>query len=50
MNKDLLEEYQNDECVKSCEECVNCHFCRLNGNDNEGVCYDFERWVKDEKL
>ena len=21
MNKDLLEECQNDECVKSCEEC-----------------------------
>jgi len=45
MNKDLLEECQNDECVKSCEECEHWEYCSIR---SEGVCDDFERWVKDE--
>ncbi|HEY5583491.1 MAG TPA: hypothetical protein VIK78_03260 [Ruminiclostridium sp.] len=45
MDKDLLEEYQNDECVKSCEDCVFWGRCRKR---DYGVCYEFERWMKDE--
>jgi len=45
MNKDLLEEYQNDECEKRCKDCVK--FWQPECYDNI-VCDDFERWVKDE--
>ena len=46
MNKDLLEEYQNDENVKSCEECE--HFGNVCCIDNDEVCDDYEWRVRDE--
>ena len=42
---DLLEEWQNDENVKQCEDCEYWDSCSKR---DEGVCGDFERWVKDE--
>lgn len=42
---DALEEWQCDENVKTCKDCEFYETCCVDENE---VCDDFERWVKDE--